>query len=124
MLRKQDGPGAIRVVLIATFRLLPEHPVRSRLLFFLGLIAMRLLTLLFRIVFIASCLTHSNKTIVKSYVTKNIAMTHQKKAMLSERDGPGAIAVVLIATFRLLPEHQVCSALLFSMVSLLCLSYY
>ena len=33
--------------------------------------------------------------------------------MLSKRDGSGAIGVVLIATFWLLPEHQVCSALFF-----------
>ena len=43
--------------------------------------------------------------------------------MLSKRDGPGAIGVVVLtATFRLLLEHPVCSALLFSTVVLLCLS--
>ena len=47
MLSKQDGPGAIRVVLIATFRLLPEHPVCSTFFFFQVFIAEFLLTLLF-----------------------------------------------------------------------------
>ena len=40
--------------------------------------------------------------------------------MLSKQDGPGEIRVVLIATFRLLPEHPVCSTLLFSNVLLRC----
>ena len=122
MLSKQDGPRAIRVLLIATFRLLPEHAVCLTL--FSKVLLLSVCLHCFLQWFCCSCLTHSNKTVVKSNVSKHIAIKPYKQAMLSKRDGPGAIGVVLIATFRLLPEHLVCSILLCSTVLLLCLSYY
>ena len=117
MLSKQDGPGSIGVVLIVTFRLLPEHQVCSTLLFVLRFYCYAFANIAFYNGCIASRLKHSNKTIVKSKVSQHIAITPvTNKAMLRKQDGPGAIWVALIATFRLLPEHPVCSTLPFSTV--------
>ena len=74
MLRKQDGPGAIRMVLIATFRLLPEHLVCSTLFLFPMCDSLVFAYIAFYKRFVVSCLAHSNKTIVKSNASKHIAI--------------------------------------------------
>ena len=119
MLRKQDGLGSIRR-LDCYFRLLPEHVDWSTLFCCPRFYCYVFAYIAFYTCVIASCLKHSNKTIVKSNVSKQMAITHSEtKTMLSKQDGPGAIGVVLIVTFRSLPEHQVCSTFV-SEVLLLC----
>ena len=97
MLRRQDGPGSIRVVLIAT----SEFSQSIRLVqhcFFLRCDCYVFAYMAFKNGFIASCSKHSNKTIAKSNDSKNIAMEQNKEAMLRKPDGPGSIRVVLIDT--------------------------
>ena len=121
MLSKRDGPGAIGVVLIAAFRLLPGHQVCSTLLFrMFYCFACRIIV--FHNGFIVMCLTSTNITIVnKNNVSNTIAIIHSKsRTKLSRQDGPGAIRVVLIASVRLLPEHPVCSTLLFCFLRFCC----
>ena len=64
MFYKQDGPGQIRLVLIATFTLLPEH-LDCSTLFAFCLYCYVFANIVFYNGFIAKCSTHSNKTIVK-----------------------------------------------------------
>ena len=77
MLHTRDGPGPIRVILIATFRLLPEHPDCSACVvsFYCYVFA----NIAFYNGCIAKCSRHSNTTIVKSNVIKHIAITPSNK---------------------------------------------
>ena len=61
MLSKRDGPGAIRVVVIATFQIAPGAIglLSIAYCFFNGVIAMCVLFVLFTMVFIFMCLTLS-----------------------------------------------------------------